>query len=266
MIDAGVGGSTRPHGGLADHRIAASSAGSFDPTKVLMIVDAMSCEETSHLESILDGADLTVERMTYDVLQVIIPGSVVNYLEVVLVILRIPAGVDEAFIRDLTARQGDGESRTELTNFVRRECENVHIAVLRHEIGGNVDTIDFGGASPCVIAVMYRGAQTLDALLRCGIADVNSCTATGVSAVWVAAFQGDLSLCELLHAHGANLEAPRHDGETPRAVALRKGHQSIVRWFDEVTDSNGSESSRQVTDCDTNVITLSPRLICQYTC
>ena len=192
-------------------------------------------EHVSHPS--VDGVDLNIDRRAHELIRQPVDLDVDGERQCkrvqLSVTLRHCAVVDEAFLHDIKARHRIKLEDT-TTNFTHGRLRNEQITALLHAIGGDFGKVDFGGASPCMIAVMYRDAQMLESLLLLS-ANVNATNCAGVSAVWIAAFYGDLDILEILHNNGAELDAPRRDGETPRAVALRRGHQSVVQWFDDAT-------------------------------
>ena len=221
----------------------------YDPTHVIAVVDAMMCDKNLAFPPSFPAADLTSERMVYG------DGRMVNSHDpdlspkkmILSITLRHNAGADAAFWRDLRARTPPDETNVILRdttpiNMCHYECINDDIVELLNEIGADVDAVDFGGVTLCMVAVMYRHTQMVSNLLDDG-ADPNATNHAGVSPAWIAAFNGDLDLLQVLDSAGADLRAPRSDTrEMPRDIAMRKGHESIVCWFDDNFEPQAKET------------------------
>ena len=172
---------------------------SFDPADVFMVVDAMLCgEHVSHPP--IDGVDLNIDRRAHELIHRSVDSDVDGERQCkwvqLSVTLRHFAVVDEVFMHEIKARYRNKLEDTP-TNFAHGRLENDHIIALLHTIGGGLGTVNFGGTSPCMIAVMYRDAPILEMLLSLG-ANVNATNCAGVSAVWIAAFYGDLEILDIL--------------------------------------------------------------------
>jgi ankyrin repeat protein len=105
-------------------------------------------------------------------------------------------------------------------------------ALLEH--GADPSTVarhQFVKVTPLHSAVASEGAESLDTvktLLAAG-APVNAGAEGGGTPLHSAAFNGNAAIVEALVAHGADWDAAKDDGKTPRDLAREQGHEDLLQ-------------------------------------
>lgn len=113
--------------------------------------------------------------------------------------------------------------------FDRMEIAEI---LLRFNANPNLHAINPSKVNALHSAVARRNGALCEILLAHG-ADVNAVQMQQVTALHSAVHRGDLSLVELLVAAGANLTAKMENGDTPLSIAKREGHQQVAKYLEE---------------------------------
>src|SRR5262249_51998844 len=105
-------------------------------------------------------------------------------------------------------------------------------ALLAHEADpAGVSRHQFVKVTPLHSAVASEGAESLQTVevLLAGGAPVNAGAEGGGTPLHSAAFNGNAAIVEALVAHGADWDATKDDGKTPRDLARECGHDDLLQ-------------------------------------
>lgn len=80
-------------------------------------------------------------------------------------------------------------------------------------------------------AVRLGRVEMVKGLLSTGGIDVNLKSIDGLSALSIAAFEGQQEMLDLLYEHGADINIRDRDGETALLTAFSQGHRHLLDWF-----------------------------------
>jgi ankyrin repeat protein len=94
-----------------------------------------------------------------------------------------------------------------------------------------VDSTDRFGRTPLYLAVLYQHVEVVQVLLN-EKANPNIICRCGTSCVSKAAENGDIGILDLLLESGASWKTRNMDGETPKDLAVRNGHQIARSRFE----------------------------------
>lgn len=116
-------------------------------------------------------------------------------------------------------------------------ADQVTAAKLLLHHGADIEFTDAKNDTPLVVACELRNTKMVDFLLNKG-ASVNAMGLSGCTALYTAVKKGNLSVAEVLVAHGAKLDIPQNkNGDFALLRALREGFDDIAHFLIENGDN-----------------------------
>ena len=94
-----------------------------------------------------------------------------------------------------------------------------------------VNHTDNNGWTPLMLAVEEGLLTTVQALLSAPRIDINAKKPDGITALFVAAANGNYDVVKALIKQGADVDITDNHGQTPMMVANSQGYMTIVREF-----------------------------------
>lgn len=153
--------------------------------------------------------------------------------------------------RGANVHRVDVNGRTALMTAASSGCAVAVRALL--QCGARADLTCAKGYTPLLLAALKGSVEAVSILLawaadtldpRERAAFVNARLSTGLTALSLAARDGNLAMAETLHRHGAH-QAVSYDGESTVEIATKYGHRELAAWLvDKLhsADSTGIES------------------------
>lgn len=131
---------------------------------------------------------------------------------------------------DVNLEMGDGSTALHAASAIPLNWSETVDLLLK--AGANANAANKYRQTPLHYAVMVRNINAIKLLLHAtDIAGVNAADINNDTPLHIAANNGSDEAGELLIAAGADLKLVNKDGETPRDIAVRRGHAVFVKML-----------------------------------